>query len=134
LLSLFKLKDEAKQYIQQTKMHLKEYLKQINLMPDSEYSLVKVFKWFIIKERSIYTELNKLRDGEKLLMGLFWCPTKLQATLTDKIRDIKERKNEGLLVQVITDFNDEVFTRPSYLETNEFTWPFQEIVNTYGVP
>jgi V-type H+-transporting ATPase subunit a len=24
--------------------------------------------------------------------------------------------------------------QPTYIETNEFTWPFQEIVNTYGVP
>jgi V-type H+-transporting ATPase subunit a len=24
--------------------------------------------------------------------------------------------------------------KPTFIETNEFTWPFQEIVNTYGIP
>lgn len=27
-----------------------------------------------------------------------------------------------------------MFVRPTYIETNEVTWPFQEIVNTYGIP
>jgi V-type H+-transporting ATPase subunit a len=109
LIGLTRQKDEAKQYIQQTKMHLKDYLKQINLNEDSDYSLIKVFKWFVLKERSIFVELNKLKDGDKLLMGLFWCPTKLKGTLTEKLRDIKERKNEGVLIQHIKDFNEDVF-------------------------
>jgi len=28
---------------------------------------------------------------------------------------------------------DEVMT-PTHFKVNEFTWPFQEIVNTYGIP
>lgn len=24
--------------------------------------------------------------------------------------------------------------KPTFIDTNEFTWPFQEIVNTYGIP
>lgn len=39
----------------------------------NELSLIKVYKWFILKEKSIYVELNKLKDGDKILMGLFWC-------------------------------------------------------------
>jgi hypothetical protein len=34
-------------------------------------------KWYIIKEKVICQELNKLKDGgDKILSGLFWCPSK----------------------------------------------------------
>jgi vacuolar-type H+-ATPase subunit I/STV1 len=94
-------------------------------MADSEYSLIKIFKWFLIKERSIYNELNKLKNGEKILMGLFWCPTKLKDKLFNCIMEIKQRRSiEGLYITEITKFNEDTFVRPSFIETNEFTYPF----------
>lgn len=32
------------------------------------------------------------------------------------------------------EFDEENYIRPTFIETNDFTWPFQEIVNTYGIP
>jgi len=54
-------------------------------MQGSEYSLIQIQKWFILKEKAIYTQLNKLKTGDKLLMGLMWCPAKMNKTLWDKI-------------------------------------------------
>ena len=31
-------------------------------------------------------------------------------------------------------FDEETYQRPTFIETNELTWPFQEIVNTYSIP
>jgi hypothetical protein len=45
---------------------------------NSNYSLLKIVKWFILKEKSIYKELNKLKDGDRMLFGLFWCPAKMR--------------------------------------------------------
>lgn len=66
-------------------MQLKDYLTDINRVKDSDLSLIQIYKWFVLKERAIYNELNKLRDGDKILMGLFWCPTKLKKGLDDKL-------------------------------------------------
>lgn len=54
-------------------------------MNGGEFSLIQIYKWFILKEKSIYIELNKLKDTEKILMGLFWCPEILKNDLEDKL-------------------------------------------------
>jgi len=37
-------------------------------------------------------------------------------------------------VQIIELVPPDDITVPTYFKVNEFTWPFQEIVNTYGIP
>ena len=66
-----------KNLIIQTKQQLIQLLHQINkIKGNNYYSLMKVYQWFIIKEKSIYSTLNMFKSGEKLLIGLMWCPTK----------------------------------------------------------
>jgi V-type H+-transporting ATPase subunit a len=93
--------------------------------------------WYIIKERLICTELNKLKDEsskQPVLHGMFWCPTKYRETLIDKVKEISTRlKVPGIQVERI-DFESEKKVPPTFIESNDFIWPFQEIVNTYGVP
>lgn len=57
----------------------------MNQLNDTEYSLIQIFKWFVLKEKSIYIELNKLKFSEKILVGLFWCPSKFKQDLEDKL-------------------------------------------------
>lgn len=86
-------KEDTKYLIKTTKSQLKEYLRQINTIQGSDYSLIKVYKWFIIKEKSLYITLNMLKQGEKLLMGLMWCPTKMKPELDKQLYEIRERRN-----------------------------------------
>jgi TolA-binding protein len=74
-------KNEAKSLINQTKTQLKNYLTEINTMNSSDLSLIQIQKWYILKEKAIYKELNKLKNGDKILMGLFWCPKKFKLHL-----------------------------------------------------
>jgi hypothetical protein len=72
---------------------LKQYLIDINNIRDSDYSLTMVYKWFIVKERAIYTHLNMLKSGDKILIGLMWCPTKMKNQLETKLYEMRsERK------------------------------------------
>jgi V-type H+-transporting ATPase subunit a len=41
-----------------------------------------------------------------------------------------EMKSLGTFIEI----NENVLKRPTYIPTNEFTYAFQEIVNTYGIP
>jgi hypothetical protein len=62
-------------------------------MRGGEFSLIEIYKWFILKEKSIHIELNKLKDSQNILLGLFWCPLKLKSTLDEKLEDIRSRRN-----------------------------------------
>lgn len=45
--------------------------------------------------------------------------------LYSKISDIRSRKNiDGPQVSLVEDFDEEVYVRPTFIETNQFTWPF----------
>ena len=56
--------------------------------------------------------------------------------MTAKIEEIKTRKNliGGLSVTQLESFDEDLYQRPTLIETSDFMWPFQQIVNTYGVP
>ena len=82
-------------------------------------------KLFIYKEKSIYQELNKLQSKDNILIGYFWCPTKMSDTLFKRLEDIKVNRNVlGPQVFLVKDFRELEFVRPTHIETNEFTWPF----------
>ena len=136
LQSLRRYKDETKVLIRATKLQLKDYLIRINQMKESDYSLISLAKWIVIREKTIYSELNKLRDGgNQIMTGLIWCPARQKSKLEATVQDMRDRKSVNPpQLKIIKDFNEEAFVRPSFIDTNEFTWPFQEIVNTYGVP
>ena len=62
-------------------------------MRDSDYSIVQIYKWFIIKEKAIYNYLNYLKSGEKILIGLMWCPAKYRQSLDAKISELRDRRS-----------------------------------------
>lgn len=54
-------KEATKTIIIDTKKSLKSFLIDINkINGKQDYSLLQIFKWFVLKEMSIYQELNKL--------------------------------------------------------------------------
>ena len=115
-----------------TSQELKKYLTTINAIDGSEGSAIQVYKWFIRKERSLYCSLNKLRDGDTLLVGLFWLPNSKIDNLKQTIGDIREDRN--ISGPQIWKRENHTIDPPTFFKLNEFTWSFQEITNTYGVP
>ena len=123
---------ETKQIITVTKEEIRKYLTSINAFEESKVSSIQIYKWFIRKEKWLYSTLNKFKNGNRLLIGLFWLPNSKKDELNKKIMDIKEDRNISG-PQIWRRDNHNV-TPPSYFKLNEFTWAFQEITNTYGVP
>jgi len=116
----------SQQLIIDTKKQLREYLESFN-KGEHKSSEIQIMKWFIIKEKLVCRELNKLEDGgEKILRGLFWCPRRYQDLLMAKVEEIKARKDMvgGLQVTVIEEFDQDEYHRPTLIETSEFMWPF----------
>jgi V-type H+-transporting ATPase subunit a len=95
-------------------------------------SLIEEYRLFCIKEKAVYSILN-LCDGDMVLRVNVWYPT------------ADQKKIENLLSESAACFSGERAmimpkkTRPSqapptYIKTNEYTAPWQDVINTYGVP
>ena len=94
---------------------------------------MQVFKWFVLKEKCIYSALNKLEPRGTFLRGEFWVPKKYEEKLVQSIEAIRTDTNvERPSITPWKKHSD--LQEPSLFEDNEFTWAFSEIVNTYGIP
>jgi len=111
---------------------IRNYLMKINKMENMSTSVIQLYKWFVIKERALYENLNKLKIGTRLLVGLFWCPASQTRRVSDEIQKIKQDRN--ISGPQMWKREGHGITPPSYFMTNEFTEVFQLIVDTYGVP
>jgi len=110
---------EALKVMRLTRQEVKKYLESINTIEGSNLSAVIVQMWFILKEKVLYTTLNKLKFGDKLLVGLFWTPLGQVSTLKEQIDEIKKDRNvDG---PQIYERKDHGVIPPSYFKTNEFT-------------
>jgi V-type H+-transporting ATPase subunit a len=122
-------------------------------MVDEHVSLMSVIETFTKKEKAIYEVMNRLKSNQagSLYFGYFWSHVdkdqiiyQLQTQLNKEEFDNSEiqmamiQPNADLL-NLESDLQiEEVpfssLTPPTYIRTNEVTWVFQQIVNTYGVP
>lgn len=124
--------NDTRNVMQITMDEVKKYLESINRAENTDASAIQIYKWFVIKEKALYENLNRLKMGDKLLVGLFWCPTSQTRHISDEIQRIKQDRNINGPQMWRREAHG--ITPPSYFKTNEFTEPFQEIINTYGVP
>ena len=115
-----------------TNDEVKKYLMSVNHTEHSDASAIQLYKWFVIKEKALYENLNKLKKGDKLLVGLFWCPVSQTKFISDEVQRIKENRN--ISGPQMWKRENHGISPPTYFKTNEFTETFQEIINTYGVP
>ena len=123
---------ETKQLILATQEQITKYLFSINLLEDSDISAILLYKWFVAKEKALYSCLNLFKFGNSLLVGLFWAPKSEVETIYSKIGDIKEDRN--ITGPQIWERKNHSVPPPTYFRLNAFTAAFQEITNTYGVP
>lgn len=129
---------EARQLIGTTRFRLREYLREIQKVSISnsnanQVSLLEIYKMFIQKEKCLYITLNKLKREDKLYQGYCWIPKLDNKRILGEIEGLKE-KNKNIEMPTMKVVSEHGVRPPSLFRMNEFTWVFQEIVNTYGIP
>jgi vacuolar-type H+-ATPase subunit I/STV1 len=74
---------EAKSFMRQTLRE--EEAKYADIHPTETISTTELFRLFTLKEKILYTALNKFKKGKALYFGFCWCPdrdeNKLQIAL-----------------------------------------------------
>ncbi len=97
-----------------------------------EMSLLCFLKFYIQREKAIYYTLNLMKAEGTFFRGLAWIPRHEERRVQDTLKEIGRDKNfiPPTIKRVVT----QVLKPPSYFKLNEFTKPFQAIVDTYGIP
>ena len=100
--------------------------KLANPRGESTCSLIEEYRLFILKEKTIYHNLNMFTLRGNMFYGNCWCPKSDEARILHAL-------SEGFLKEVDGGFPANQ-TPPTYFRLNDFTTPFQMIVDTYGIP
>jgi V-type H+-transporting ATPase subunit a len=93
-----------------------------------------LYKYYFKKEKLIYLNLNKCKVRDNVIDGDVWIPEEKYQELLEKLGDLTNQNESHSSAQFIDIQGVDNSTPPTFIETNEFTSSFQEIVNTYGVP
>jgi len=94
-------------------------------------SKIEDWRLFCIQEKSIYATLNLCQDDLTLRVNC-WYPKSDE----DNIKKILEKGNRGATMQAALVKYDSIGGRhpPTFIQVNDFTGPWQEVINTYGIP
>lgn len=89
------------------------------------------------KEKLIFNNLNKCLVRGSFIDGEVWIPALKYENVQKELKRIienNELKLTASFYDIVYDFDATPPTPPTYIKTNDFTWAFQSIVDTYGVP
>ena len=124
---------EANQVLETTHKNIGENLKEFSsFLKNTEIPRLYYLKTALLKEMSYYKTMNKLSPYLKMVEGRFWIPEKDESTFKAAINKLLEKKEfNGLHIEPLA-IND--VEPPTHFRTNQFSYPFQNIIDTYGIP
>lgn len=124
---------EQRSYLRNTEAQIRSFIKDVIYL-DNEPTKFELYKLYFRKEKMIYSNLNKCRVIGNFIDGEVWIPIKNYDEVLESM-DKLSREDEHSAIATFTDLPISSKDKPpTYIKTNEFTWVFQEIVDTYGVP
>lgn len=96
--------------------------------------MIEEYRIVLEKEKTIYASCNKMKNlKNNTLMAQVFVPKENVNYFKDEI----SRMNRNMRLNIDlrgSDFNQRRYTPPTYFKTSEFTKPFQDVVDTYGIP
>lgn len=127
--------NQKQSILKESKSSLDNLLKDALKSNESEPSRIEFFRIYIKNERYIYSNLNKCVVTENFVDVEIFIPES-KVELLKKIIEtcLVHSDNENSPTYQLTDIKNSNLKFPTYIPTTEFTWTFQEIVNTYGIP
>jgi len=125
---------ETRYLINTTTNEMKLYLEKVCKMSDTSFfglgiSRLSLYKMVTEYDRSVYNNLNKLMSKKALFQGYFW-----STSFTNDILKRLDFEGQSISEIELEDCYNHNIPPPTHFRTNEFLKPFQDIVDTYGIP
>jgi V-type H+-transporting ATPase subunit a len=90
-----------------------------------------MYRLYFKKEKMIFLNLNKCILRGNFIDGEIWIPE----DKTKKVQEcLQSLGNHSAINAFLSDSENSEAVPPTYFKTNDLTTPFQEIVDTYGIP
>ena len=124
--------NDKREYLIQAEGSIKKYLKDF-AGTEEKPARIDLLRLYAKKEKIVYENLNKCIHRENFIDGEVWVledKKDLLISLLNSGVSKDETKALGNFIEV----NENTLKRPTYITTNDFTFAFQQIVNTYGIP
>ena len=96
-------------------------------------SLYALFRTFCKREKYIYMNMNRCKEVNSFYIGDVWIPETAFDNLNNKIKDLI-KDNEDILLPEFYDSDNSNAKLRTYFQMDDFVYPFQTIVDTYGIP
>ena len=117
---------EHKNYLFEAKKTLKSHLEDYILINKK----LQLYKVYFRKEKMIFLNLSKCNCGDNFIDGEVWV---LKKNFEKLVNELNKGDDEDSMASFI-DVKDYGMDRPTYINVTDLTYPFQEIVNQYGIP
>ena len=95
--------------------------------------LYSLYRTFCKREKYIYMNLNKCKELNNFYIGDVWIPEIEENNLKNQIQDLVN-ENDDILLPVFKDSDNSKSKVRTYFQIDDFVYPFQTIVDTYGIP
>ena len=126
---------EKKSLILSIEKNLQDFCLDSNKLEKKRGYRYSLYKLFFEQEKMVYTTLNKCIIRDTFVDGHVWIPTKDVEEVTSVLQNLfkgdQENKTSAYLEDLPPDEDDRP---PTYIHLNEFTYAFQQVVDTYGIP
>lgn len=90
-------------------------------------STIFIYRMFLAQEKALYQSLNMMRAQNDRLFGYFWAPVEYE-------HDIKTDLSSQTATKITPIEDNNGIQPPTFNKMTDFTWVFQQIVDTYGTP
>ena len=95
--------------------------------------LYSLYRTFCKREKYIYMNLNKCKELNNFYVGDVWIPQISFDYLNNKMNELINEKEDIILPGFHASDNNESKVR-TFFQMDDFVYPFQTIVDTYGIP
>ena len=117
---------EHKNYLYEAKKTLKYNLQDYILIQKR----LQLYQLYFRKEKLIFLNLSKCIVRENFIDGEVW----IIKTKFEKLNNELNLGNNENFSATFINVKDYGLPKPTYIKLNDFTFPFQQIINQYGIP